>query len=286
LGVELSGPVAGKVEVLPRASETDTPDAVKLGGLDQCLAPRSAWYEPAYWFGPDPWDAGVELGINGSEGNNSVFSMRAGGHLKRQTKRWKYDSSLVYNKNHTNGLETQNNGKLDARLDRNIADSRWILFVLENLIYDEFQAYDLQLSLNSGVGYHLIKTPATDLTGRVGAGATREFGGVDNDWEAAGALRAGSDARHQSQPAALSQGRSFPGVGGLSELPHRQRRELGGRSRPAQESEPEALAHRPLRQYARRGGAEQLRLRRTAALEAVRSDGDRPVTLRSAEGSG
>jgi putative salt-induced outer membrane protein YdiY len=149
----------------------------------EALAAPPLWYMPAYWFGPDPWDAGVELGINGSEGNNSVFSMRSGGHVKRETKQWKFDSSLVYNKNHTNGVETQNNGKLDARLDRLLGESRYSLFVLENLIYDEFQAYNLQLSLNSGVGYQLIKNEATDLTTRVGAGSTREFGGGDENWE-------------------------------------------------------------------------------------------------------
>lgn len=147
------------------------------------LADPPLWYMPAYWFGPAPWDAGVELGINGSEGNNSVFSMRTGGHLKREWNQWKLDSSLVYNKNHTNGVETQNNGMLDTRLDRLLGESRYTLFVLENLIYDEFQAYDVQLSLNTGVGYHLIKNERTDLTTRVGAGSTREFGGGNEVWE-------------------------------------------------------------------------------------------------------
>lgn len=149
----------------------------------EALSAPPLWYMPAYWFGPDPWDAGIELGINGSEGKNSVFSMRAGGHLKREWQQWKLDSSLIYNKNHTNGVETQNNGKLDARLDRLLGESRYTLFVLENLIYDEFQAYDVQLSLNTGVGYHVIKNERTDLTTRVGAGATREYGGGDQEWE-------------------------------------------------------------------------------------------------------
>ena len=160
----------------------------------EALAAPPEWYMPAYWFDFDPWDAGVELGINGSEGNNSVFSMRSGGHVKRETKQWKLDSSLVYNKNHTNGVETQNNGKLDARLDRLLGQSRYTLFILENLIYDEFQAYDVQLSLNTGVGYHLVKNEATDLTTRVGAGATREFGGGDEQWEPQALL--GLDLNH------------------------------------------------------------------------------------------
>jgi putative salt-induced outer membrane protein YdiY len=109
--------------------------------------------------------------------------MRAGAHAKRVTEHWKYDSTLAYNKNHAGGVETQNNGKLDTRLDRILADSPWTLFVLENLIYDEFQAFDLQLSLNTGVGYQWIKSPTTDLLTRVGAGATREFGGAEDDWQ-------------------------------------------------------------------------------------------------------
>jgi putative salt-induced outer membrane protein YdiY len=163
--------------------------------LAAAITPTPFWYEPAYWFGPDPWDAGVELGINGSQGNNDVFSMRAGGHLKRVTPRWKLDSSLLYNKNHTNSIETQNNAKHDLRLDRILDNSPWTLFVLENMIYDEFQAYDLQLSLNTGVGYQWLKTPATDFLTRFGAGATREFGGVDNQWKPQALF--GLDLTHQ-----------------------------------------------------------------------------------------
>jgi putative salt-induced outer membrane protein YdiY len=151
--------------------------------LDATTAPTPLWYYPSYWFGPEPWTAGLELGINGSEGNNNVLSLRTGGHLKRETKRWKLDSTLAYNKNHSNGVETQNNGKADLRLDRILAESAWTLFVLENLIYDEFQAYDVQLSLNTGVGYRVVDTEIVDLMTRVGAGATREFGGVENDWQ-------------------------------------------------------------------------------------------------------
>lgn len=146
------------------------------------IGPTPHWYEPAYWFGPLPWDAGLEFGLNGSEGNNQVMSMRAGGHLRRKTPVWKFDSSIAYNKNVANGLETQSNGKVDVRVDRVLDGSRWTLFFLENLIYDEFQAFDVQLSLNSGFGYQLIDTPNCDLMTRFGAGATREVGGVNNDW--------------------------------------------------------------------------------------------------------
>jgi putative salt-induced outer membrane protein YdiY len=121
--------------------------------------------------------------------------MRVGGHVKRVTPKWKIDSSLLYNKNHSNGTETQNNGKQDTRIDRILAESPWTLFVLENLIYDEFQAWDTQLSLNTGVGYQWIKTPVLDLLTRMGVGGTREFGGSEEDWQPTGLL--GVDYTHQ-----------------------------------------------------------------------------------------
>jgi putative salt-induced outer membrane protein YdiY len=175
-------PAVGEFEsLLPPAESVPAPIEPEL--LEAALTPAPHWYYPAYWFGPEPWTAGLELGINGSEGNNDVLSLRTGGHLKRETKLWKLDSTLAYNKNHSNGEETQNNGKFDLRLDRILAESRWTLFVLENLIYDEFQAYDVQLSLNTGVGYRVVDTEIVDLMTRVGGGATREFGGVDDDWQ-------------------------------------------------------------------------------------------------------
>jgi putative salt-induced outer membrane protein YdiY len=180
-------------ETLPATAPLD--GVIPDDALAATITPTPHWYYPSYWFGEDPWTAGVELGINGSEGNNNTFSMRTGGHLKRETDRWKIDSSLVYNKNHSNGVETQNNGKIDARADRTIAESRWTIFALENLIYDEFQAYDVQLSLNGGVGYRLIDRETLDLIARFGAGATREFGGVDNDWQPTSLI--GLDYEHQ-----------------------------------------------------------------------------------------
>ena len=176
-------PAVGDFESLLPPAEAVPAATLDSELLAAAVTAAPLWYYPSYWFGPEPWTAGLELGINGSEGNNNVLSLRTGGHLKRETKRWKLDSSLAYNKNHSNGVETQNNGKIDLRLDRILAESAWTLFVLENLIYDEFQAYDVQLSLNAGVGYRVVDTEVVDLITRFGAGATREFGGVDNQWK-------------------------------------------------------------------------------------------------------
>ncbi len=146
------------------------------------IAQAPPWYHFAYWFGPTPWDIGFELGLNGSEGINNTFSFRTGGHLKRETEFWKFDTTLVYNKNTSNDVETQNNALFDVRIDRKLGDSPWSLFFLNQELYDEFQAYDLRVSLNSGVGYQFIDTEHIDLIGRFGSGASHEFGGPDDRW--------------------------------------------------------------------------------------------------------
>lgn len=170
-------------------SETDVPtglleetfaEAIAAGEIVPDRVPL--WYEPAYWFGFEPWDAGIEFGLNGSEGEKQALSLQSGGHIKRNTKRWKLDSSITYNKNTANGVETQHNGLVDLRVDRRMQDSPWSLYMIHQTLYDEFQAYDLRISINSGLGYQLVDTEYVELIGRFGAGTSREFGGPDNQW--------------------------------------------------------------------------------------------------------
>jgi len=157
-------------------------EAIDTGPL--VSAEPLGWYEPAYWFGPAPWDIGIQFGLNGSEGVNETMSLQSGGHIKRESKHWKLDTSLAYNKNTNNDIETQNNALLDVRIDRILKESPWSLYVLHQTLYDEFQAYDLRVSANTGVGYQLFDTKTIDLIGRFGGGTSREFGGPDNQWAA------------------------------------------------------------------------------------------------------
>jgi putative salt-induced outer membrane protein YdiY len=141
------------------------------------------WHQPIYWFGPAPWDSGIELGINGSSGNNESFSLQTGGYVKRESRFSKLDLDVTYNRTTSGGTETQNNAEFDVRndwlLDEN---SAWTLFASGNVFYDEFQSFDLQTNANSGIGYRFIHVPGIDLIGRFGTGASREFGGPDDDW--------------------------------------------------------------------------------------------------------
>jgi putative salt-induced outer membrane protein YdiY len=158
----------------------DDPDAIVEG----LILEDPAWYaQPVRWIGTTPWDAGIELGINGSTGSTESHSIRTGGSVKRNSDFAKIDISAYYNKTSANGQQTQNNAKFDVRNDWLIdKDSPWTLFFTGSLFYDEFQAFDLQANSDGGVGFRIINTEPMDLTVRVGAGASREFGGSSEDW--------------------------------------------------------------------------------------------------------
>jgi putative salt-induced outer membrane protein YdiY len=138
---------------------------------------------PPLWFDPFPWDTGIELGVNGSSGTSDSLSIRTGGYMKRESRFSKLDLRTNYNYTTNSGRETQNNAELDARNDWLLDDrSPWTLYGTGNLFYDEFQAFDLQTSANTGVGYRFVHEPGLDFIARMGGGVSREIGGPDDRW--------------------------------------------------------------------------------------------------------
>jgi putative salt-induced outer membrane protein YdiY len=145
--------------------------------------PSGPWYSPRIWFGPAPWDSGVELGLNGSSGTSDSFSVRTGAYIKRESRFSRVDFDTNYNLTTGDGKTLQNNAKLDLTNDWLIDEkSPWMLFAKTNLFYDKFATFDLQTALNLGVGYRLVHLPRLDVMTRVGAGAEREFGGDEKNW--------------------------------------------------------------------------------------------------------
>jgi putative salt-induced outer membrane protein YdiY len=132
--------------------------------------------EPA----PKLWEGGLELGLDGSEGNSQTFNLHFGAKLKRKTECNILSSELDYKKNSSDSVETANKAFLESRFEHLIQQSRWTWFVHNIVDYDEFKAYDLRVSLDAGFGYQFIKNDFASLIGRLGGGTTREIGGPDD----------------------------------------------------------------------------------------------------------
>ena len=177
-----SNPTPAVVESTIDATSAE-PSAVDASLLADPDVHQVHWYQPTTWFGPTPWESGVELGINGSTGTSDTLSIRTGGYLKRKSDSQKLDLSLYHNKTSAEGVDTQNNAILKARNDWLMGDnSPWSLFVMTQVFYDEFQAFDLNVNVNSGLGYQIWDDELVKLGTSFGAGASREFGSVDDEW--------------------------------------------------------------------------------------------------------
>jgi putative salt-induced outer membrane protein YdiY len=130
-----------------------------------------------------PWETSIEFGLNGSSGTSDSLSLRAGGHVLRESRFSKLDLDATYNRTSNGGVDTQDNAELDVRNDWLLDEaSPWTLYATGDLFYDKFKAFDVQTSANTGIGYRFVHRPMLDLIGRFGVGTSREFGGPDDRW--------------------------------------------------------------------------------------------------------
>lgn len=154
--------------------------AIAQEPIGQYELPQSdEWIE----FSPDlvDWEGTLELGINASDGNAESLSMRVGGDLKRETETSIWEIDLSYSKTSANSIETQHNGLFNAKQEH-LFQSPWTLFTRFGAEYDEFKAFDVRLSLNTGLGFRHIDNEITTFKSRAGAGVSREFGGPSDDY--------------------------------------------------------------------------------------------------------
>ncbi len=141
------------------------------------------WYAPVLWLGPAPWDSGIELGLNGSSGTSDSISLRTGMYIKCESRFSKLDLSSDYNLTMSGGTATQDNAQFDVTNDW-LPDehSPWTLFAATDVFFDKFAEFNLQTNFNTGIGYRFVHMPELELMGRLGGGASREFGGPDDHW--------------------------------------------------------------------------------------------------------
>lgn len=170
-----------ELELLPPVGEIpDSPDPL-LAPEEVFVEPHPWYTTPLLWFKSPVWDIGAELGINGSEGNAQAFSLITSFNGKRESDSHAFDWDLRYGKTQTAGIETQHFALFNSRWDWKY-NPVWFFYLKNNLEYDEFKAFDIRYVATAGLGHHVIKTEMTTLTGRLGAGTSREFGGPDDSW--------------------------------------------------------------------------------------------------------
>ena len=169
------------LELLPPLSATEPTEVTSDEIIGDTSAVDATWLSPTGWFSSPLWKFGLELGLNGSEGNAQSFSLVGSSSAKRETERSTLDMKVTYGKTDSNGIETQNYGIFDGRWDWKMTP-QWFLYSKTMVEYDKFKAFDFRLVETGGLGYHVIKNDRTTMTGRFGAGASREFESPNDEW--------------------------------------------------------------------------------------------------------
>ncbi len=144
-------------------------------------AESHSWFLPYRWLDATAWDGSLEVGLSGTDGNSEAFTLRTGGSLKRKTKIYEIGGDITYLKTQTDGVEKQHRMLANSKYERFFGESRWSFYLKSFLEYDEFTAFNVRLLGNTGLGYQLVRSEHMRLKARFGAGASREFGGPDDN---------------------------------------------------------------------------------------------------------
>jgi hypothetical protein len=182
--IVLKHPVLGKIEA-PRAKVTSV--------VVETPAPPPPPPPPPPAF-TEGWKGSVQGGLNGSDGNSETLSFRFGVNLNRLTETMETRVSAFYTYASDNGEKSQSRGEFIVQNDWIFKDSPWGWFVKGRADYDEFQDWDWLLSGSTGPSYTFIRNEDTMFRVRAGAGASKQFGGDDEDVKPE--LNFGADLTH------------------------------------------------------------------------------------------
>lgn len=174
-------------------AEVDSPTAAgPTGASGSPLDVLTAPYEKSFWTG---WTRSVDLGINGSAGNSDTFNGRIAFNLARKTTRMETTTGVLYLYQRDNEGVTKDRGEVNLRNDWLLTNSRWRVWAQGKGEYDADADWTTRVSGAAGLGYEFVQDERTTLIGRVGLGASREFGGEANDTVPEGVL--GADFNHK-----------------------------------------------------------------------------------------
>ena len=115
------------------------------------------------------WSGRVNVGFSGSHGNNKEMNFTGKAMAKRETEFDRMKFSIQGHFENTEGEETKNEIKGEARVENDLSDH---LFVFTNLGLerDKFEELDLRADLTAGLGYFIIKEDHHELKPRFGIG--------------------------------------------------------------------------------------------------------------------
>jgi hypothetical protein len=176
------------VAVAPAAPATPPP-APDAKPKDEATAAAAA-AAPAPETVKPKWTGAIEGNITGVAAENDQWDLRVAAKLLRESPDDKLNMYAEYflktlggsNSNNTGSAITDSNLLSNITSDRFLNPGPWLYFAKGQYEYDINQNWENRVSGWGGVGYKFLDKPEKyNITGKIGFGAAREFGGVD-EW--------------------------------------------------------------------------------------------------------
>ncbi len=135
------------------------------------------------YFSSDIWDGSIALGLNGRTGNSETMDLSLNADAKRADGPNTTDLLLTYFRS-TNQIATVADRLFfQARQDRQLANENFSWYGSFQYEWDRFRGFDYRVALHSGLGILLYEADDRFLKSRLGAGASREVGGAQDEWK-------------------------------------------------------------------------------------------------------
>lgn len=130
----------------------------------------------------NPWTGSFAAGLNGKSGNSQTLDINTTLNLARDTEfsNTTLLASYFYSANDTSTVTDRFFGQ--ARQERKFQNPRWSVFFQVAVEADRFKAFDYRIALHGGIGFEVYKLDDGFLKLRFGSGASREVGGILDDW--------------------------------------------------------------------------------------------------------
>ena len=128
------------------------------------------------------WDGSFAFGLNGTTGNSENLDINLNVDASRETDMAITDLLLNYFYASNQAGATKDRLYVQGRQDRKLANPNFSWYYSAFYEQDRFQAFDYRLGAHTGLGILLYEYGDRFLKARVGGGASREVGGIDDDW--------------------------------------------------------------------------------------------------------
>jgi len=134
------------------------------------------------------WERQFDLGLIGSEGNSQSRNVHGALTAKTESPEYRWDVQMVYDAAEEDGNRSREQFFAQANRDWLTPGSPHFYFALGRFDWDDFQDWDYRVNTAGGYGYEFVDRPGWTLRSKTGLGASRKFGGDEDELSPEGLL--------------------------------------------------------------------------------------------------